>query len=309
MKLHQLELLLAVATHGGIRAAARELHLSQAAVTKAMRTLEGEAGLPLLQRTARGVVATPAGERLLARARVVSRQVALAREELAQAAGEDFGSVRVGVTPALTLTGLGPAFHWFRRRYRRVQVQLIEGLMARVMPRLRDGSLDLAAVAVDAGELPDEEAVHVQRLRTDAQCVVVREGHPVLAEPSPAVLVAQEWVTTAPLRPGHQPHLDAMFAQAGVAPPTRAVVCDTLAALTVLRHSDAVAVMPRPLLGHPETRGLVALPDGVLQPPPVDLLLLTPRDLPLTPAADYFRHCLAQETAVSTSPGAAAPRA
>ena len=124
MKLQQLHVLLAVVEEGGIRAAARRLHLSQAAVTKSMQTLEEDAGQQLLVRKARGVLLTPAGERLLLRARAIARQVTLAQEELRQAAGEDAGTVRVGVTPFLTLTALGPAFNWFRQRFRQVEVQV-----------------------------------------------------------------------------------------------------------------------------------------------------------------------------------------
>lgn len=292
MKLQQLEALVAVVDQGGIRAAARALHLSQAAVTKSMRLLEEQAGTPLLVRRARGVTLTDAGERLLARARVVSRQVALAREELRQAGGEDRGTLRVGVTPFLTLTALGEAFQWFRQRYRHVELQFIEGLMLRVVPRLRDGSLDLAAVAVDAGDIGDDEFQR-QRLLSAPQRIVVREGHPVLADPSARALAALEWVLTQPLGSALQPRIEAMFAVAGVAPPERVVCCETLAAMTLLRHSDGVSIFPEPLLGHPETRGLVAIDPCPLKPSDIELVLLTQPDVPLTPAAAYFAHCLA----------------
>ena len=165
MKLQQLEVLLAVVEHGGIRAAARHLHLSQAALTKSLRLLEAEAGVALLVRKASGVGLTEAGTRLLLRARLISRQVALAREELQQAAGDDQGTVRLGVTPFLTLTALGPAFDWFRSRYPQVQVQVIEGLMARVLPRLREGSLDIAAVAADSGEIQEDGFLPISEQR------------------------------------------------------------------------------------------------------------------------------------------------
>lgn len=291
MKLQQLEVLVAVVEQGGIRAGARELNLSQAAVTKSMRLLEDEAGVPLLVRKARGVSLTEPGQRLLARAQLISRQVALAHDEFRQAAGVDQGTVRVGVTPMLTLTALGPAFDWFRRRYSQVAVEIGEGLMARVLPRLRDGSLDLAAVAADVGEVQDDEFRTV-RLRSAAQRIVVREGHPVLAGPTARALVACEWVLTQPVGGGRQPRLEAMFALAGVTPPARVVVCETLAALAILRHSDAVGVVPEPLLGQPECRGLVAVPHAPLHPSDVELLLLMPREVPLTPAAEYFAHCL-----------------
>ena len=55
MKLHQLQALVASADSGSIRAAARHLGLSQAAVTRALRELEQEQALPLLIRTPTGL--------------------------------------------------------------------------------------------------------------------------------------------------------------------------------------------------------------------------------------------------------------
>ncbi len=292
MKLHQLDVLLAVVDSGGIRAASRRLTLSQAAVTKSMRQLEDEAGTPLLLRRARGVALTLVGEKLVARARVIARQVALAREDIRQAGGEDHGTLRIGVTPFLTLTVLGEAVSWFRQRYRRVQLQLIEGLMARVLPRLRDGTLDLAVVAADAGEVGDDE-FRRRRLLRAPQCVVARAGHPVLAGPSAQALCGQEWVLTQPIGDDPSSRVGGMFERAGVAPPERVIVCETLAAMAILRHSDACSVFPRPLLGHPETRGIVPVEPCPLQPTDIELLLLTQPDVPLTPAAEFFAHCLA----------------
>ena len=292
MKLQQLETLLHVVDHGGIRAAARQLNLSQAAVTKSMRLLEDEAGVPLLIRRSRGIGLTDAGERLLARARLISRQVALARDDLLQAGGEDAGSVRLGVTPFLTLSALGPAFDWFRQRFRKVEVSIIEGLMARVVPRLRDGTLDIAAVAADVGELRDDE-FRCRRILRSPQRIVARAGHPVLAAPGASALAAYEWVLTPAASGNHSQRLAALFAASGGGPPQRIVRCETLAAMTILRHSDAISIFPEPLLGHPESRGIVAIEGTPLAPSDVELLLLTHPEVPLTPAAEYFAHCLA----------------
>ena len=155
MKLQQLQVLVAVVEQGGIRAAARALHLSQAAVTKSMRLLEEEAGVPLLLRRSRGVDLTEAGARLLARARVITRQVALARDDLRQAAGEDAGSVRLGVTPFVTLSGLGEAFRWFRQRYQDVQDG---GQRVVSLPLMRD-LLQARAAFEEAKEAQDADKV------------------------------------------------------------------------------------------------------------------------------------------------------
>jgi LysR family transcriptional regulator of abg operon len=293
MKLQQLQVLVAVVDTGGIRAASRQLNVSQAAVTKAMKALEETVGTPLLLRRARGVTLTDAGTRMVARARVIARQVALAHEELRQTGGADFGSVRLGITPYLTLSGLGEAFRWFRERYRNVEVVLIEGLMTRVIPRLRDGTLDIAVVAADVGEIQEGE-FNCVRMQKSQQCIVVREGHPVLADPTAKALASLEWIFTQPVAADAQPRVNAMFALAGVTPPSRVVQCESLAAMTLLRNSDAVSIFPVLLLGHPETRGLVAIEECPLRPSDIELLLLTQPDVPLTPAAHYFAHCLTQ---------------
>lgn len=79
-------------------AASRQLHISQAALTKSLRQLEEDAGVPLLVRSPRGVSLTEAGQRLFARARLVTRQMDLADDELRQAAGDPQGQVRVAPT-------------------------------------------------------------------------------------------------------------------------------------------------------------------------------------------------------------------
>ena len=57
-------------------------------------------------RRTHGVALTDAGQRLLARARVIARQVTLSREDLRQAGGSDAGTLRGGLTPFLNFTAL-----------------------------------------------------------------------------------------------------------------------------------------------------------------------------------------------------------
>jgi LysR family transcriptional regulator of abg operon len=291
MKLHQLQALVGVVEHGSIRATAREMHLTQAALTKSLRTLEEDVGVSLLIRKSRGVVLTEAGQRLHARAKLVTRQITLAHEDLKQSQGEDTGTLRVGITPYLMLTVLGEAFMWFRKRYPKVQLRLVEGLVARVLPSLRDGTLDFAIVA-DSGEVTHTE-FDATRLLKEAQKIVVRQDHTIVGQPaSAAKLAALEWVLPGPFANDLDDGLNTMFKLAGVQPPSQITRCDAMAAMALVRQSDAVSVMPAPLLAQPECRGLVEIRVKKLNPPPIELVLLTPPDVPLTPAAAYFARCL-----------------
>ena len=290
LRLHQLRALVGVVEHGGIRAAARNLHLSQAALTKSLRQLGEDAGVALIQRGSRGVVLTDAGQRLLVRARLVTRQIDLADEELSQAADPQQGQIRVALTPYITLTHLGQVFAWFRQRYPRVSVELADGLMSRVIPRLREGTLDLAVVA-ETGDLPQGE-FNDRVIFQLHQHIAVRQGHPVLANPTPEALSQLEWVLTGPRDGLKSVHLRAIFERAGVAPPQQIAYAETLAALAVMRHGNVAGIIPAPLLRLPECRGMVAVHQPALSVGVLTLKLLTRPDVPLMPAAGFTAQCL-----------------
>ena len=65
-----------------------------------------------------------------------------------------------------------------------------------------------------------------------------------------------------------------------------------MAAMALIRQTDAMSVMPAPLLAQPEGHGLVELSLRSMRPPEIELVLLSPPDVPLTPAAAYLVRCL-----------------
>lgn len=75
MQLSQLEYLQAVANYGGVRKAARAVHVSPQAVSSAIKKLESEYQIVLLNRSAGEAVLSPAGREFARRARVILAQV------------------------------------------------------------------------------------------------------------------------------------------------------------------------------------------------------------------------------------------
>jgi DNA-binding transcriptional LysR family regulator len=67
VRLQQLQLLIAIASGGSLRAAAEAMHVSQPGLTKALRQLEEEFGTELVLRTPKGARLAPAGELVAAR--------------------------------------------------------------------------------------------------------------------------------------------------------------------------------------------------------------------------------------------------
>lgn len=247
MKLHQLQALVAVAEAGSIRAAARMLDLSHAAVTKALRELEAESRLPLLMRTARGVDFTATGQRLLGHARLVVGQIERANTELAELRGEVAGRLSIAVTPWIMMTFLPKAVLRFRERMPGVQLEVFEGLTAVALPRLREGLLDFAIV-------PLTPAMSVQEFDSEPlfavdSCVIAPRGHPSADSTSLHELLDQDWVVnyTAASYPGLMQNL---FWQHGASIEPGHLHCahSTSLLFEMVRHAGMLSYCPRPLL-------------------------------------------------------------
>src|SRR5947207_13008866 len=91
----RLRVIDAVARHGSVTSAARELHYSQPSVSHHLARLEAETGAQLLQRVGRGIRLTPAGQLLADRAAEIVGRIDAADAELAAHVGLTSGRVRL----------------------------------------------------------------------------------------------------------------------------------------------------------------------------------------------------------------------
>ncbi|QCP54360.1 LysR family transcriptional regulator [Trinickia violacea] len=247
MKLHHLEALVSVADAGSIRAAARLLQLSQAAVTKALRELESEQQLALLVRTAGGVSFTDVGYRLLQHARLVVGQIERASEELAKLRGDQAGKLAIAVTPLVMVTFLPETVSLFRKQMPAIQLEIFEGLTAVALPRLREGALDFGILAL-AAALTDQE-FDIEPLFAYESRAMARRGHPSAGKHSLHDLLDQNWaVNFTPA--SYESLMQDLFWQHGakIAPARLHSTHSYSLMLELVRYSDMLTVAPEPLL-------------------------------------------------------------
>src|SRR3954464_6810965 len=95
LDVNRLRVIDAVARHGSVTAAAKELHYSQPSVTHHLARLEAETGAQLLQRVGRGIRLTPAGKLLADRAAEIIGRIDAAHAELSAHVGLTAGRVRL----------------------------------------------------------------------------------------------------------------------------------------------------------------------------------------------------------------------
>lgn len=243
MRLQHLQLLLTLAETGSLRAAAQVLHVSQPALSKALKALEEEFGTVLVTRTPKGVRLAPAGELLAARAATVAREIERAREEVAWHTQHARATVTVGVSPAAAIRLAPGAVRRFQARWPQVRVRLVDALYPQALARLRSGEFDLAL-----GPLPPAGTgadLHVRALVDSPTVIGARHDHPLVASRQLSDLTGASWVLTGPPQgPGDPSRLP--FAALGLPPPLVRLECESFATLlAVLPGMDALAVMPQ----------------------------------------------------------------
>ena len=249
MKLNQLRDFIAMAEHGSMRAAARSLGVSAPALAKSVAQLEAELQVPLLLRSARGVVLSDYGSTLLERARLIDSEARKASDEIAQLRGRHEGAVTIGASPTPGVTIVPGVIAQFRKKFPAVNVSLVGGLYHAHVPRLRNGSMDLAIGPVPAeglaGDLINEPLFY------NDVVIVARKRHPRAAARSLAELVDGDWVVTGPTTQGPGAAIFDAFRQHGLPTPKHVVQCDiTWALQSLLEGSDLLCALPRQLVDH-----------------------------------------------------------
>lgn len=286
MRDHHLRAWLRLVETGSIRGAARSLHMSQAAITKAIRELEEDLDAPLVVRSSLGITLTDCGRELTVRARQAQNQLALARQDIRQLMGGEHARVSVAVTPMVFLGVLPDVLRDFRRSMPLADVTLEEGLMPSVVPALRAGSVDFAIAALIQETLGRE--FEFEPLRTLEIVVVGRKGHPLAKATRWEDVVDCDWVMQ--LSPGSQhTFLLDQLERLGLPLPRRIIKTNTYGVTSsLIGTTDALTTVPHGMLKiesqmHPLIRIPVNIP---LQP--LALGIVTLRDNPLSLAATKF---------------------
>src|SRR3954465_13643639 len=106
-ELRLIRYFVAVAQEGNVTRAAERLHVAQPSLSAAVRQLEGQLGVDLLQRTGRGISLPPAGELLLQQGRELLDHADAVAEAVRERGAPRAGRLRLGMTPTARY-GAGP---------------------------------------------------------------------------------------------------------------------------------------------------------------------------------------------------------
>jgi DNA-binding transcriptional LysR family regulator len=176
LDVRRMRVLREVAVRGSFSAAAEALSFTQSAVSQQIAALEREAGTVLVQRSARGVRLTEAGEALVRHAEAVLARLAEAEAELEAIAGLRGGRLRLAAFESAAASLMPLAIAAFRAAHPGVELSLILAEPDVSAPMLKSGELDLA-LGFDARIRSEVDGIARQHLLSDPMYLVMPADH------------------------------------------------------------------------------------------------------------------------------------
>jgi len=241
MEFRQLEHFVAVAEERSFTRAARRTNIVQSGLSMSIRALEAEVGTKLFQRSARGVVLTPAGEAMLPDARRAIAAVDSARVSVDATQGLLRGTLRLGIAQASDPHRIASLIGRFHNDHPGVTLRILQGNGTTLAEAVKTEKLDLA--------LCGRPIVCPEGITT----VPLASGHFVMACPTSHPLASRERVRLSELASERfvemnrdwvsRQHTDHAFGLAGT---KRDIVCeldDVVLLLQMVEEGFGIAVI------------------------------------------------------------------
>jgi DNA-binding transcriptional LysR family regulator len=178
LDVRRMRVLREVAVRGSFSAAAESLSFTQSAISQQIAALEREAGAVLVERSARGVRLTEAGEAVVRHTDAILARLAEAEAELESIAGLKGGRLRIAAFESAASTLMPLAIAAFRERHPGVDLTLALLEPEEALPQLRSGELDLALV-FSSGDPRETADIEYRHLLDDPLYLALPATHPL----------------------------------------------------------------------------------------------------------------------------------
>ncbi len=244
MELRHIRYFVAVAEEGSLTVAAeRRLHTSQPSLSRQIRDLEAEVGVPLLTRSVHGVELTAAGKAFLDHARLALAQVEAAREAARRAAHPEKPTFALGFLTGQEMDWLPEAMHILRDALPHIDVTVTSEYSPVLADALTRGRLDLAFMRREANAAD----VVFRTVTQEPLMAVLPSDHPLAPRESIELkeIAGEPFVSVSDTAPALRVVIDDYVRQTGIAI-TPAHEADNLAmAISLVASRRGFALLPR----------------------------------------------------------------
>ncbi len=287
LKLHDLDILMAVMQTGGMGKAAIQLSMSQSAVSKAIADLEQILGVKLLDRSRRGAEPTPYGSALIKRGFAVFDELRRGVEDIDFLSDPTAGQIRMGAPEPVAAAIVSPVIDSLSRQHPKIDFYVTSADLSILYRQLSERKIEFV-ISRMLGPPTEEQSAEV--LFHDPLVVIAGKSNPLTRRRKITFseLMEEPW-TVQPTDTGFGSLAANAFRAAGLAPPRltvattsfnlRSELLETGRFLTVVPHFSVR--LPRP---HPSLKVLpVEFPNVGHQ-----VAIITLKGLSLSPLAQLF---------------------
>ncbi|MDX2224679.1 MAG: LysR family transcriptional regulator [Rhodospirillaceae bacterium] len=256
MELRQLRHFVAVVEAGNLSVAASKTYLSQPALSRSIKNLETTLGVQLLERKARGVVPTEAGERLYTEAMFILSECGRVHEDMAAIESGQDSSVHLGIAPMFGAYVVDNAVGELRRNAPGIALRVTEVLYPELVDGVMKGTFDVAFTNFPFGNVP--KGLSTETIYEVTSILAVGAQHPLARKRAvvPADFAGARW---AILSHGHVSTVIEQFMMAnGLPPPTDVVATNSLLLIrSLILNEGFISMMPAEVFGREAAAGTV----------------------------------------------------
>jgi DNA-binding transcriptional LysR family regulator len=279
--LRQLRVFIEVARLQSFSRAGDEIGLTQSAVSRCVRELEGEIGLKLIDRTTREVQLTDVGGNLVSSVSRLLTDLDDALREIREIGEQRRGRVVVAASPTVACRLMPRVVASCVQQFPYIALGLRDDVQSDVVRKVKSGEVDFGVIIgpFSADDLLSES------LMTDTFCVVLRDDHPLAAKERVAWadLDGQQLVMLD-YASGSRPIIDAAMQEYGVSATVVQELGHSATVFGLVEAGVGVSVLPWLALPLPAGASLVARPLVPRAERTVELVRR--RDRSLSPAAE-----------------------
>ena len=243
MKTHLLRYFVVLAEERHFGRAAKRLFITQPPLSVALKTLEEDLGVVLLERDAKHVTLTPAGEAFLLEARKVLAQMQRAADVVRSVANGAQGRIDVGITGSMVYRNVPRYCKAFEARRPNVELCLHEMSTGEQIRALVAGDIDVGFLNI--GFPPDE--LSVLPLDSERLVACLPETHPLASDADLDLtqIAHEDFVMFArEVSPANYDNVIACMHQAGIHPRTSHAARQWLTVVALVSTGCGVALVP-----------------------------------------------------------------
>ena len=164
-----------VAKEQNITKASEELSISQPAISKSIKNLEEQLGGQLFVRTKRGVVLTEEGKEFYNYIKQAIEYINNAENKFTDLINLETGCIKIGISTTLTKEFLLPYLEEFHSLYPKIDIQIITNLTSDLMPKLRNGLIDIVILNLNDKNYGND--IDIIKCRKINDCFVVNNKY------------------------------------------------------------------------------------------------------------------------------------